>query len=87
MAPALLVPWVIRVLRLVLVSICCSTWLYITSCWVNWLESIGLVGSWFFSWRGQQGEEGGEIARQLRHRIGTGRGAGGCGGGVLAWCW
>src|ERR1700755_3259374 len=50
MLAALLVPWVIRVLRLSLVSICCSTWLYITSCWVNWLESIGLVGSWFFSW-------------------------------------
>src|ERR1700742_417284 len=49
MVAALLVPWVIRVLRLSLVSICCSTWLYITSCWVNWLESIGLVGSWFFN--------------------------------------
>src|SRR5579859_485224 len=49
MEEALVVPWVIRVLRLSLVLICCSTWLYITSCWVNWLESIGLVGSWFFS--------------------------------------
>src|ERR1700742_4842799 len=50
MLAALLVPWEIRVLRLSLVLICCSTWLYITSCWVNSLESIGLVGSWFFSW-------------------------------------
>src|SRR5258708_16671320 len=50
MPAALLVPWEISVLRLSLVLICCSTWLYITSCWVNWLESIGLVGSWFLSW-------------------------------------
>src|SRR5215469_16701980 len=50
MAAALLVPWLIRVCRLVLALICCSTWLYSTSCWVNWLESIGLVGSWFLSW-------------------------------------
>src|SRR5215469_1080227 len=50
MAAALLVPWLIRVCRFVLVLICCSTWLYSTSCWVNWLESIGLVGSWFLSW-------------------------------------
>src|SRR5437870_2616927 len=50
MAPALVVFWPIRLLRLVLVSICCSTWLYITSCWVKALESIGLVGSWFLSW-------------------------------------
>src|SRR5579872_3691178 len=49
MAEALLEPCVIRVCRLVLVLICCSTWLYSTSCWVNWLESIGLVGSWFLS--------------------------------------
>src|SRR5579883_1576977 len=50
MAEAPVVPWLIRVLRLSLVSICCSTWLYITSCWVKALESIGLVGSWFLSW-------------------------------------
>src|ERR1700748_2339065 len=50
MAEALLLPWVIRVCRLVLESICCSTWLYSTSCWVKVLESIGLVGSWFLSW-------------------------------------
>src|SRR5580692_3065409 len=48
--PAWLVPWLIRVCRLVLVLICCSTWLNSTNCWVNWLESIGLVGSWFLSW-------------------------------------
>src|SRR5579863_5377447 len=50
MAEALLEPWLIRLCRLVLVLICCSTWLYSTSCWVNSLESIGLVGSWFLSW-------------------------------------
>src|ERR1700753_1208819 len=50
MAAALLVPWVIRLLSLSLVLICCSTWLYSTSCWVKVLESIGLVGSWFFNW-------------------------------------
>src|ERR1700744_4127436 len=49
MADALLLPWVIRVCRLGLESICCSTWLYSTSCWGKVLESIGLVGSWFFS--------------------------------------
>src|SRR5665213_2402917 len=48
-AAALLVPCAMRVLRLALESICCSTWLYITSCWVKALESIGLVGSWFFN--------------------------------------
>src|SRR6478609_10585770 len=50
MAAALLLPCAIRLLRLSLVPICCSTWLYITSCWVKALESIGLVGSWFLSW-------------------------------------
>src|ERR1700759_365208 len=50
MAEAFVVPWLIRVFRLSLVLICCSTWLYITSCWVKVLESIGLVGSWFLSW-------------------------------------
>ena len=44
-----LVPCEMRVLRLALESICCSTWLYITSCWVKVIGSIGLVGSWFFS--------------------------------------
>src|ERR1700681_4398666 len=28
---------------------CCSTWANATSCWVNWLVSSGLVGSWFLS--------------------------------------
>jgi hypothetical protein len=27
------------------VFICCSTWANSTSCWVNWLVSIGLSGS------------------------------------------
>src|SRR5580700_6778723 len=28
---------------------CCSTWANSTNCWVNWLVSSGLVGSWFLS--------------------------------------
>src|SRR5215472_16189790 len=39
----------ISVFRLLLVLICCSTPLNSTSCWVNWLVSIGEVGSWFLS--------------------------------------
>src|ERR1700744_741486 len=30
-----------------LVLSCCSTPVICTSCWVNWLESSGAVGSWF----------------------------------------
>src|SRR6185437_1239146 len=33
----------------VLALSCCSTPVICTSCWVNWLESSGEVGSWFFS--------------------------------------
>src|SRR5271166_3781332 len=42
-------PWVswINCVRLVLVSICCSTLENCTSSLVNWLVSSGLVGSWF----------------------------------------
>src|SRR6185369_7777440 len=32
-----------------LVLICCATPVICTSCWVNWLESSGDSGSWFFS--------------------------------------
>ena len=44
-------PWVswINCVRLVLVLICCSTLENCTSSVVNWLVSIGLVGSWFFN--------------------------------------
>src|SRR6201986_3372389 len=35
--------------RLLLVLICCSTWLNETSCWVNWFVSSGDSGSWFCS--------------------------------------
>src|ERR1051326_1272786 len=40
---------VMSVCRFLLVLICCSTALNSTSCWVNWLVSIGDVGSWFLS--------------------------------------
>src|ERR1039458_3255234 len=36
--------------KLPLVLICCSTPENCTSSVVNWLVSIGLVGSWFFNW-------------------------------------
>src|SRR5674476_748215 len=38
-----------RVVRELFDFICCSTDANSTSCWVNWLVSIGLSGSWFLS--------------------------------------
>src|SRR6185437_8255153 len=39
-----------RVFRLALVLICCSTLENSTNSLVNELASIGLLGSWFFNW-------------------------------------
>src|ERR1035437_5845037 len=40
---------VVRFVRELFDFICCSTDANSTSCWVNWLGSIGLSGSWFLS--------------------------------------
>jgi hypothetical protein len=42
-------PWLAIDFSRSLVSSCCSTLVICTSCWVNWLPSMGESGSWFFS--------------------------------------